>query len=289
MATYAIGDIQGCYDSLQRLLAHCAFDPASDRLWLVGDLVNRGPQSLETLRRVKGLGGAADCLLGNHDLHLLAVACGGARKLRDGDTLTAILAAQDREPLLEWLLHRPLAWQEPGAASAVAAGGGAAAANDLLIHAGLVPQWSAADALRLAREIEQQLRRAPEALFATMYGNRPDRWDESLTGPDRWRFVINALTRLRFCRADGTIDLKLKGAPGTQPRGWLPWFDVPSRASAATRVVCGHWSTLGLLQRPDLLALDSGCVWGGALTAVSLDDDRRWQLACRSHQTPGSD
>jgi bis(5'-nucleosyl)-tetraphosphatase (symmetrical) len=218
-------------------------------------------------------------VLGNHDLHLLAVACGGHRKLRDDDTLGAILAAPDREALLEWLLHRPLAWRDPDA------GGG----GDLMVHAGLVPQWSAGDALRLAREVERALRRDPEGVFASMSGNRPDRWDEALEGADRRRFVINALTRLRYCRPDGTIDLKMKGRPGSQPRDWLPWFEQAARASAGTRVVFGHWSTLGLLDRPDLLALDTGCVWGGALTAVSLDDGRRWQVPCRAHQAPGGD
>jgi bis(5'-nucleosyl)-tetraphosphatase (symmetrical) len=277
MTRIAIGDVQGCAAELQALVASTGFSPDRDRLWFVGDLVNRGPGSLEVLRWVRSLGDAAVVVLGNHDLHLLAVAYGGHRALRDEDTLDAVLGARDRGPLLEWLLHRPLAWQD------------ADAPRELMVHAGLVPQWSAADALRLARAVEGELRRDPEAVFATMYGNRPDRWDEALQGEERRRFVINALTRLRYCRADGTIDLKLKGRPGTQPRPWLPWFDVPSRASRSTRIVCGHWSTLGLLERPDVLALDTGCVWGGALTAVSLDDGRRWQRPCRGFQAPGGD
>ncbi|MCP5328490.1 MAG: symmetrical bis(5'-nucleosyl)-tetraphosphatase [Steroidobacteraceae bacterium] len=287
MTRIAIGDVQGCGEELRALVARTGFSADRDQLWFVGDLVNRGPQSLDVLRWVRSLGDAAIVVLGNHDLHLLAVAYGGHRRLRAGDTLEAILAARDRDSLLEWLLHRPLAWQDDDDAARPASRGDVR--GDLLVHAGLVPQWSGADALRLAAEVEQQLRRAPEALFATMYGNQPDRWDESLTGPDRWRVVINVLTRMRFCRANGRIDLRHKGAPGTQPEGWLPWFDVPSRASADRRVICGHWSTLGLLQRPDLLALDTGCVWGGALTAVSLDDERCWQLPCRGHQTPGDD
>ena len=274
MARIAIGDVQGCGDELRELVAKTGFSADRDQLWFVGDLVNRGPRSLEVLRWVRSLGDAAVVVLGNHDLHLLAVAYGGHRELRDDDTLDAVLAAPDRAALLDWLLHRPLAWEADGA---------------LMVHAGLVPQWSGADALRLAREVERALRRDPERVFAGMYGNRPDRWDESLDGAERRRFVINALTRMRYCRADGMLDLKLKDRPGSQPRGWLPWFDVPGRASAGTRVVCGHWSTLGLVQRQDLLALDTGCVWGGALTAVSLEDGRRWQLACRGHQAPGGD
>jgi bis(5'-nucleosyl)-tetraphosphatase (symmetrical) len=279
MTRIAIGDVQGCADELRALVAKTGFSPDRDRLWFVGDLVNRGPGSLEVLRWVRSLGDAAVVVLGNHDLHLLAVACGGHRKLRDDDTLDAILGAPDREALLEWLLHRPLAWRDAGDGSG----------GELMIHAGLVPQWSPDDALRLAREVERALRRDPGAVFASMSGNRPDRWDEALEGADRRRFVINALTRLRYCRPDGTIDLKMKGRPGSQPREWLPWFEQPTRASAGTRVVCGHWSTLGLVDRPDLLALDTGCVWGGALTAASLDDGRRWQVACRGHQAPGSD
>jgi bis(5'-nucleosyl)-tetraphosphatase (symmetrical) len=157
-----------------------------------------------------------------------------------------------------------------------------------MVHAGLVPQWRAADVLRLAGEVERELRRDPAGVFLQMYGNRPDRWDESLSGAERRRFVINALTRMRYCRPDGTIDVKLKGRPGSQPAPWQPWFDVATRASRGLRVVCGHWSTLGLLERADVLALDTGCVWGGALTAVSLDDGQRWQEPCRDHQVPGA-
>ncbi len=276
MARIAIGDIQGCGEELQALVKRTGFSPDRDQLWFVGDLVNRGPRSLEVLRWVRGLGDAAVVVLGNHDLHLLAVAYGGQRKLRDDDTLDAVLEAHDREPLLEWLLHRPLAWQDP------------AQPGELMVHAGLVPQWRAADVLRLAREVERELRRDPAGVFLQMYGNRPDRWDEALSGAERRRFVINALTRMRYCRPDGTIDLKLKGRPGSQPAPWQPWFDVGSRASRDVRVVCGHWSTLGLLERPDVLALDTGCVWGGALTAVSLEDGRRWQEPCRDHQAPGA-
>jgi bis(5'-nucleosyl)-tetraphosphatase (symmetrical) len=276
MARIAIGDVQGCSEELQALVKRTGFSPDRDQLWFVGDLVNRGPRSLEVLRYVRSLGDAAVVVLGNHDLHLLAVAYGGQRKLRDDDTLDAVLEARDRGPLLEWLLHRPLAWQDE------------AQPAELMVHAGLVPQWRAADVLRLAREVERELRKDPANVFLQMYGNRPDCWDESLSGAGRRRFVINALTRMRYCRPDGTIDVKLKGRPGSQPAPWQPWFDVASRASRDVRVVCGHWSTLGLLERPDVLALDTGCVWGGGLTAVSLEDGRRWQEPCRDHQVPGA-
>lgn len=280
MTRIAIGDVQGCGDELRALVAKTGFSADRDQLWLVGDLVNRGPKSLDVLRYVRSLGDAAVVVLGNHDLHLLAIAYGGHRELRPDDTLDAILAAPDRDALLEWLLHRPLAWREP----AEGRDGGA-----LMVHAGLVPQWRADEALALAREVERELRQDPRRVFRAMYGNRPDRWDDALHGAERRRFVINALTRMRYCRADGTIDLKQKGRPGSQAAPWLPWFDVPGRASAGTRVVCGHWSTLGLLRRADLLALDTGCVWGGALTAASLDDERLWRLPCRGHQAPGGD
>jgi bis(5'-nucleosyl)-tetraphosphatase (symmetrical) len=275
MARYAIGDIQGCCDELQALLKRCQFSVDRDELWLVGDLVNRGPQSLATLRFVRSLGAAATVVLGNHDLHLLALALGSKRKSKDGDTLDDILEAPDRDQLLEWLLGRPLAvYDEPR--------------GDFLVHAGLAPEWTPRAAAKLAREVEAVLRDDPRALFDAMYGNQPDRWHDSLRGMDRLRFVINACTRMRFCQADGTVDLKAKGAPGEQPEHLLPWFDVPGRKSAGVRVVCGHWSTLGYRRRKDLLALDSGCVWGGALTAVNLDaDEPPVQLPCKGNQVPG--
>ena len=277
MARYAIGDIQGCCDELKALLKRCNFSADRDELWFVGDLVNRGPQSLETLRLVRALGANATVVLGNHDLHLLALAFGSKRKVKDGDTLDAILKAPDRDQLLEWLLRRPLAvYDEPR--------------GDVLVHAGLVPEWSPRDAAKLAREVEAVLREDPRALFDAMYGNKPDKWDPGLRGMDRLRFVINAFTRMRFVASDGRIDLKQKGAPGEQPPDLVPWFDAPNRASRNVRVVCGHWSTLGLKRRKDLLALDTGCVWGGALTAVNLDgDDEPVQLRCAGHQSPGGE
>jgi bis(5'-nucleosyl)-tetraphosphatase (symmetrical) len=269
MTRIAVGDVQGCLPELRQLLERAGFRSDCDEVWFVGDLVNRGPDSLETLRFVRALGDNARVVLGNHDLHLLAVAFGKHRKLRDDDTLDDILTASDRERLLEWLLTRPLAVRE-GA--------------DLMVHAGVVPQWSADDVMALAAEVERALRRDPVALFESMYGNRPDQWSPNLEGLDRLRFIINVLTRLRYCRADGRIDLKMKGAPGSQESGWMPWFETPNRCTANVRVITGHWSTLGLVDRPDLLALDTGCVWGGALTAAALDSSARWSLPCEGYR-----
>jgi bis(5'-nucleosyl)-tetraphosphatase (symmetrical) len=280
MARIAIGDVQGCLSELRALLQAIGFSADRDELWFVGDLVNRGPDSLGVLRFVRALGGNARVVLGNHDLHLLAVACGGGpRRLRKGDTLEPVLAAPDRDALLDWLRSRPLAVH-------AAARDGARA--DLMVHAGIVPQWTVEDALQLAHEVEAALQADPVAVFAAMYGNEPDLWRHDLAGDARRRFVINALTRMRFVDHDGRMDLKLKGPPAAAPPGWLPWFDAPRRRSADARLVVGHWSTLGLVLRADLIALDTGCIWGGALTAVSLDDpSRRWQVACAAHRTPG--
>ena len=265
MARIAIGDLQGCLAELQALLKDIRFRADRDQLWFVGDLVNRGPDSLAVLRLVRALGANARVVLGNHDLHLLAVAFGSRRKLREDDTLEAILSAADRHALLEWLLLQPLAVSE---------------GTDLMVHAGVVPQWSAAEVLEYAGEVERALQADPQPLFDAMYGNKPDCWSADLAGSDRLRFIINVLTRLRFCRPDGQIDLKMKGAPGSQEAGWMPWFEVPTRRSRNVRLVTGHWSTLGLVDRADLLALDTGCVWGGALSAASLDGAERWSQPC---------
>ncbi|HTQ36392.1 MAG TPA: symmetrical bis(5'-nucleosyl)-tetraphosphatase [Steroidobacteraceae bacterium] len=276
MARYAIGDVQGCHDELLELLARLRFNADRDRLTFVGDLVNRGPQSLQVLRHVKSLGAAAQCVLGNHDLHLLAHHFDPHRKLHRGDTLQAVLGAPDRAALMEWLLALPLAIHD-------------AARNELVVHAGLVPQWSAADAAEHGARAGRALREDPEKFLAGMYGNEPDTWSEDLKKKDRLRFTINVLTRLRYCTAEGRVDLKLKGAPRDTPGPFAPWFSHASRRSAGTRVIFGHWSTLGLLRRNDLLALDTGCVWGGALTAVNLDDPEApaVSLACREHQKGG--
>jgi bis(5'-nucleosyl)-tetraphosphatase (symmetrical) len=268
---YAIGDVQGCHEELRELLALLRFSPDRDRLWFVGDLVNRGPRSLETLRLVRALGDNAVVVLGNHDLHLLAVVHGSHRK-KKADTLDAVLTAPDRDQLLEWLLTRPLAHGEAG---------------DLMVHAGVVPQWTVALTLALAREVETALTRDPRSLFEHMYGNEPDRWRPELSGMERLRFAINVLTRLRVCTAEGRIDLALKGGPPPPPSPLKPWFSIETRASRGTRVIFGHWSALGLVLRPGLVGLDSGCVWGGALTALDLDAPRPpLSVPCAGYQRP---
>jgi bis(5'-nucleosyl)-tetraphosphatase (symmetrical) len=267
---HAIGDLQGCYQELRALLALLKFSPDRDRLWFVGDLVNRGPDSLETLRLVRALGDNAVVVLGNHDLHLLAVVYGVHRK-RKSDTLDELLAARDRDALLEWLLTRPLAHAEAG---------------DLLVHAGVVPQWTVAQTLALAGEVATALRRDPRRLFEHMYGDEPDRWSPQLAGFERLRFTINVLTRLRVCTADGQIDLALKGEPPPPPSPLRPWFLHP-RASRDARIVFGHWSALGFVHSHGVVGLDTGCVWGGALTALDLDAARPpVSVPCRGYQEP---
>ncbi len=270
MARWAVGDIQGCCDEFEELLCRIGFSGERDRLWLVGDLVNRGPRSLAVLRLVRSLGDAAITVLGNHDLHLLAVALAGAR-LRSNDTLDELLAAPDRDVLLEWLLQRPLAHYD-------------GEHRELLLHAGVIPQWTVPLTLQLADEVQQALRREPRPLLACMYGDQPDRWHEGLAGLDRLRFTINVLTRLRFCTPDGRIDCRHKGKPDSVSVPWLPWFRVPERASRAVRIVFGHWSALGLHREHGLLALDTGCVWGGTLTAVNLDDPQATPVSVASRQ-----
>ena len=274
MTRYAIGDVQGCDEELRTLLERLNFSPDRDRLWFVGDLVNRGPASLAVLRRVRALGDNAVVVLGNHDLHLLAVAC-GARPRRRSDTLDEVLEAPDREALLEWLITRPLAHAQ---------------GDDLMVHAGLVPQWGVALTLDLAREVASALHRKPQALFEKMYGNEPDRWREDLAGAARLRFAINVLTRLRVCTADGRVDLTVKGEPPPPPSPLRPWFAHDARASRSARVIFGHWSALGLVRAPGLLGLDTGCVWGGRLSAVDLDSERPvLAVPCAAHQGVGTD
>jgi bis(5'-nucleosyl)-tetraphosphatase (symmetrical) len=271
---YAVGDLQGCDEELRALLERLKFCADRDELWFVGDLVNRGPGSLATLRLVHALRDNATVVLGNHDLHLLAVAH-GARRRRRSDTLDDVLAAPDRELLLDWLLNRPLAH---------------AAGGDLLVHAGVVPQWTVALTLSLAAEVSGALRRDPGVLFRQMYGNDPDRWDERLSGSERLRFVINVLTRLRVCSADGRVDISVKSEPPPPPSPLRPWFEHRNRATRDARVIFGHWSALGLVQRPGVIGLDTGCVWGGALTAFDLDADRPpVSVPCAAHQRIGAD
>jgi bis(5'-nucleosyl)-tetraphosphatase (symmetrical) len=271
MKTYAIGDLQGCAHEAAVLLNRIADDAGDDAgIVFVGDLVNRGPESLTALRRVAGLcqqsGGRIDALLGNHDLHLLAVAC-GAQRLSKSDTFDEILAAPDRDQLMDWLRHRPLA---------------RLVKNHLLVHAGVPPQWTAEQTVALAGEVEAVLR-GPDwiGFLGQMYGNEPARWDDGLAGIARLRCIVNALTRMRLCTPDGTMDFseKDKARPGL-----LPWFDLPGRRTAGRTVVFGHWSALGLLLRENLVGLDSGCVWGGKLTAVCLDDRSLLQVDCPEYQ-----
>jgi bis(5'-nucleosyl)-tetraphosphatase (symmetrical) len=278
LTRYAIGDIQGCHEPLVELLDKLKFNADRDQLYFTGDLVNRGPHSLQVLRLVKSLGANARTVLGNHDLHLLAHHFEPKRPMRRGDTLSYILRARDRDALVEWLLHQPLLIHERKH-------------DDLFVHAGLVPQWSAAMAVRAAREAETALRRDPKGFLSTMYGNQPHRWSPLLGPRDRWRFTINVLTRLRYCTADGTIDLRPKGAPGTAAAPLRPWFEHARRKSAKQRVIFGHWSTLGLLRTKRLLGIDTGCVWGGKLTAVNLDDPQApvIQRKCRGCRAPGGD
>lgn len=263
MAIYAVGDIQGCHGALQRLVERVAFDPAVDRLWVVGDLVNRGPESVQVLRFLRSLGDAALVVLGNHDLYLLMVAAGYKRREGD-DTLYQVIEAPDRDELLQWLARRPLVHVE---------------GDYLMVHAGLLPQWTVVRAQALASEVSAALT-GPDAkkFLLHLAGDRPDRWDESLTGWPRLRVVVNALTRMRFCTPDGRMALRGKGPPHKAPKGTVPWFDAPDRFNRTHTIVCGHWSALGFYRREGLLALDSGCVWGGKLTAVRLDDGEVFQV-----------
>ncbi|MBS1169351.1 MAG: apaH [Burkholderiaceae bacterium] len=272
MSTYAIGDLQGCLLQTKSLLKRIHAATSDATLYFVGDLVNRGPSSLQTLRHVRQLGEQAKVVLGNHDLHLLAAAH-GIRRVREEDGLLEILNAPDRDQLLDWLRTRPLALQENG---------------HLFVHAGVLPQWSMDKTLALAREVETVLQGPHWVDFLReMYGNQPAKWDDGLTGTDRLRCIVNALTRLRFCTSDGEMEFATSSGVDTAPPGFMPWFEVPNRNTQDVTVVFGHWSTLGLLLRPKLIALDTGCVWGGKLTAVRLEDRALFQVDCPQHQRPG--
>ena len=265
MATLAIGDVQGCYDQLMRLLERAGYDDRRDTLWFVGDLVNRGPRSAQTVRFVKSLGSRQITVLGNHDLALLVVAHGLARAHR-GDTFDDILHAPDRDELLAWLRFQRL----------MHAGAGWA-----MVHAGLLPQWSLEQALALAREVERALQGPGHVEFlARLYGNEPARWSEELTGFDRLRVIVNAMTRMRLVAADGTMEFSHKLGLASAPAGYVPWFDAPRRASRDTPVIFGHWAALGLVVREDVVCLDSGCVWGRRLTALRLEDRRLFECDC---------
>ncbi len=277
MALYLIGDVQGCDAALGRLLAKIGFSASRDTLYLLGDLVNRGPASAAVLRRLMGYGDSAKCLLGNHDLSLLAVAH-GCRAPHRNDTMDQVLLAPDRGELLEWLRWQRMAILARGL---------------LMVHGGVLPQWDVTRTLKLAAEVEAALRGPGLVDFlAHMYGNEPARWDESLTGADRLRVIVNALTRLRFCTPEGDMDLRTSGGLADAPPGYLPWFDVPDRQTAGTTIAFGHWSTLGFLQRPDIIALDTGCVWGGCLSALRLGTagapHELIQVRCEQARAPGA-
>jgi bis(5'-nucleosyl)-tetraphosphatase (symmetrical) len=276
MPLYAIGDIQGCNAELGALLDAIDFSADRDRVWFVGDLVNRGPESLQVLRRIRALGDAAISVLGNHDLHLLAAAH-GCTKVRSEDTLDDIFAAPDRDALLTWLLHRPLLHEDPEM-------------RLCLLHAGLSPQWDMATARACAREFERALRQDPRRVFEQMYGDEPDRWDPALGGAERLRFIANCFTRLRFVDADGRLALRAKGSPEkAQKRALVPWFAATGARWRGPRMIFGHWSTLGFFSNADVTGLDTGCVWGGSLTALRLDvpDARPIQVGCRMSREPG--
>ncbi len=268
MAVYAIGDLQGCLDPLKRLLDRIAFDPTHDRLWFCGDLVNRGPASLATLRFVHSLGDTATIVLGNHDLHLLATAWADSRPRKKRDTLDEILAAPDRDELLEWLRRRPLLHHDP-------------ALGFTMVHAGLPPQWSLDEARAAAAELEAVLAGDRFVDFLRqMYGDLPDRWTPELAGLERLRFIVNALTRMRYLRPDGSLEFANNGQPDRAPPELIPWYQFPGRRTAGLSMVFGHWSTLGEIVHAGAFSLDTGCVWGGRLTALRLDDAVRTYVEC---------
>jgi len=287
MALYLIGDVQGCDSALQRLLNEISFSSSRDTLHMLGDLVNRGPDSAGVLRRLMGYGAAAQCVLGNHDLHLLAVAH-GARKPHRNDTLSGVLEASDRSAMLEWLTAQHMALHAKVDGHEV-----------LMVHAGVLPSWTAAKTMALASEVESVLRGPALGDFLhQMYGDEPATWSDGLTGPARLRVVVNALTRLRFCDAQGRMEFASKEGVAATPSGYLPWFDVPGRQTANVTVAFGHWSTLGRLDRTDVLALDTGCVGGGCLSAIRLGDagasavtgtlaQKIFQVRCEQAQKPG--
>jgi bis(5'-nucleosyl)-tetraphosphatase (symmetrical) len=276
MALYLIGDVQGCDAALGRLLSKIDFSPSRDTLFVLGDLVNRGPESGAVLRRLMACGDSARCLLGNHDLSLLAVAH-GRRAPHRNDTMDKVLLAADRGEMIEWLRWQRMAIRAHGL---------------LMVHGGVLPQWDPMQTLLLAAEVEEVLRGPGLVDFLSeMYGNEPAQWDDSLKGMDRLRLVVNALTRLRFCTPEGVMDLKASGGIADAPPGYLPWFDVPGRKTAGTPIAFGHWSTLGFLQRPDIISMDTGCVWGGCLSAIKLApagaQHELIQVKCERAQVPG--
>lgn len=272
MTVYAIGDIQGCYNEFRRLLDVVKFDPASDQLWLAGDLVNRGPHSLETLRFVRDLGNAAITVLGNHDLHLIATVVSLA-KTGKKDTLGPVLRADDCDELIDWLRQQRLFYNDE---------------RFCMLHAGLPPQWDLAQTQAMARAVEQVIGGEDyQHFFRSMYGNRPTLWQDDLSKTERLRFAVNCFTRLRYCTPDGELDFHYKGPPGSQDAGLLPWYAVPGRKSLSMRIIFGHWSTLGYYQGYNVFGIDTGCLWGGQLTALRLDDEpQRISIDCQCGQSP---
>lgn len=275
MSCYWVGDIQGCDEPLGRLLEMIDFSPSRDRLVVLGDLINRGPSSLAVLRRLMALGGSVQCVLGNHDLHGLAVAS-GIRRSGSTDTLDEVLQASDRAACLAWLRQQALALWSDGVLS---------------VHAGVLPSWSVTQTLALAHEVEMVLQ-GPDWLdfLGQMYGNTPAAWHDDLQGVERLRVVVNALTRLRFCSPCGEMEFDTKEGAASAPTGFMPWFEVPGRRTAGITVAFGHWSTLKQPARSDVWALDSGCVWGGCLSAMRLSPDglhERLQVPCPQAQAPG--
>jgi bis(5'-nucleosyl)-tetraphosphatase (symmetrical) len=272
MSIYAIGDIQGCFDELLRLLDTLSFNEHSDQLWFAGDLVNRGPKSLETLRFVKSLGDAAITVLGNHDLHLLAASC-APKIAHKKDTLLQVLEAADGDELIAWLRHRPLFHF-----------------NDdfCLVHAGVPPQWNFDKTQKMALLAEQALRGPNYQMFLKqMYGNKPNIWSSNLKGTERLRFIINCFTRMRYCDADGRLDFIHSGPPGTQPKNLVPWFAAPKRKNSDMRIIFGHWSALGYYEGSNCYAIDTGCLWGGQLTAIKLDEPvQRFSIDCPEAKKP---
>ncbi|MYM64334.1 symmetrical bis(5'-nucleosyl)-tetraphosphatase [Pseudomaricurvus sp. HS19] len=268
MATYAVGDLQGCLDPLQQLLRQVQFNEDRDQLWLLGDLINRGPQSLETLQYLYPRRDNVVAVLGNHDLHLLACAY-GHRLPGKGDTLDAILATSDSQPWYQWLRHCPLVHHDPQLGFA-------------MVHAGIPPGWSLEEALRHSAELESVLQGPKlDSYLGNMYGNQPDLWDESLEGPERWRLITNYFTRMRVCDAEGRLELKYKEGLESLPAGYAPWFRHPHRQTRHDRILFGHWAALqGVSNTPNVYALDSGCVWGGCLTMMRLEDEARFTCDC---------
>ncbi|ORU92480.1 MAG: diadenosine tetraphosphatase [Cycloclasticus sp. symbiont of Bathymodiolus heckerae] len=274
MTTYAIGDIQGCYDSLRELLDKIQFDQSCDQLWFAGDLINRGPQSLDTLRFIISLGDNARSILGNHECHFLAVAR-GHKKAHRMDTFSDILKANDADELIQWLRSQPFFYEDT-------------LLGYSMLHAGLPPQWSINDARQYARELEAVIQGDEiDDFLSSMYGDNPNYWDESLSGNDRMRFIINCFTRLRFCSEQGRLNLIEKGSLGTQAEGLIPWFDVPNRKTANDKILFGHWSTLGIQQKNNTTCLDGGCLWGGSLAAIKLDgSDEITSVDCKRYSKP---